>query len=130
MRLFANMSDVSGEEIDNLKIVEDLCSKKSSYDELKKEKDGLENTLETKIQEEYSKLSEKDIKLIVVEKKWLNFLTEQFEGEIEKISYELGDGVQSLVERYESTLPGLLNSVASLEKSVSSDLESMGFSWN
>lgn len=127
---FSSMKDVKGEEIENLALIEGVTQKKLEYDVLKKEKDELEKVLELEIQKKYTALDIEEIKDIVVKKKWIQFLTDQFENEIEKISYNLDEEVQLLVVRYENTLPNLIRSVKDLEEKVFSDLESMGYQWS
>ncbi len=77
----------------------------------------------------YPKLTEVEIKALVVDDKWLAALNAAIHGEMDRISQALTHGVKELAERYETPLPQMVSRVADLEKKVNGHLERMGFAW-
>ncbi|MBU1698568.1 MAG: N-6 DNA methylase, partial [Candidatus Eisenbacteria bacterium] len=97
--------------------------------ELKKQLKETEVALDTKAYAYYPKLSESDIKTLVVDDKWLATLDAAINGEMDRISRQLTQRVKELAERYETPLPQMVNRLAELEAKVNRHLEKMGFSW-
>jgi type I restriction enzyme M protein len=77
----------------------------------------------------YSKLTEDEVKTLVVDYKWLAALDAAIRDEVDRVSQELAQGVTVLAERYETTLPQLVAWIAELETKVDSHLARMGFTW-
>jgi type I restriction enzyme M protein len=77
----------------------------------------------------YPTLSEDEVKMLVVEDKWLTALTGAVSGEMDRISQALTQRVKELAERYETPLPQAANQVAELEQKVNQHLDKMGFLW-
>lgn len=96
----------------------------------KRELKEAEAELDEKAYRQYPKLTEKEIKTLVVEDKWLAALANAAHGEMEKVSQALTRRVKELAERYETPLPKLTDSVATLEEKVNAHLKKMGFSWH
>jgi type I restriction enzyme M protein len=97
---------------------------------LKKKLKEAEAALDAKAYAHYPKLSEDDIKTLVVDDKWLAALDAAIHGEMERISQALSRRVKELAERYETPLPQMVSRVAELEAKVNCHLERMGFAWN
>ncbi|MBN2685299.1 MAG: type I restriction-modification system subunit M [Pontiellaceae bacterium] len=83
--------------------------------------------LDAKAYAQYPKLTEDEIKTLVVDDKWLAALEAAVHGEMDRISQALTRRIKELAERYESPLPELTDRVAELEAKVSIHLERMGF---
>lgn len=77
----------------------------------------------------YPKLSTDEIKILVIEDKWLTAIQSAIQGEIDAISQRLTQRIKELAERYEYTLPALEQEVQALTKKVSVHLEKMGVVW-
>ena len=77
----------------------------------------------------YPKLTEEEVKTLVVDDKWLQALEKEIHGEMDRISQALTKRVKELAERYETPLPQLTRDVAALEKKVDKHLKKMGFTW-
>ena len=77
----------------------------------------------------YPKLTESEIKQLLVEDKWRASLQAAIEAEIERITQQLANRVKELEERYRATLPQLTQQVAALEAKVAAHLKSMGLEW-
>ncbi len=97
--------------------------------EAKKALKEAEADLDAKALAQYPKLTEADIKALVVDDKWMAAISNAIHGEMNRISQVLTQRVKELAERYETPLPQAMSRVAALEQSVSAHLEKMGFSW-
>ena len=75
----------------------------------------------------YAALSEKDIKRLVIEKKWFASLGSRLDGEMQRISQQLTLKVSALAERYAQTLPEIDAEIADLEAKVAAHLKQMGY---
>ena len=96
--------------------------------QLKRDLKEADADLDAKAYTQYPKLSEDEIKSLVVEDKWLSALAASIHGEMDRISQALTQRVKELAERYETPLPEHVRKVAELEKKVNSHLAKMGFS--
>ncbi|MCI0692873.1 type I restriction-modification system subunit M [candidate division KSB1 bacterium] len=97
--------------------------------EIKKKLKETEAGLDAKAYAQYPKLSEKEIKTLVVDDKWLAALEAAIHGEMDRISQALTQRVKELAERYATPLPHMTCRVAELEAKVNRHLERMGFVW-
>jgi len=103
-----------------------LCDEESDAKRAIKEADA---ELDQLAYAKYSKLTEAEIKMLVVEDKWLAAIAAAVHGEMERISQALTGRINELAERYETPLPQVASMVVALEKTVTAHLERMGFSW-
>jgi type I restriction enzyme M protein len=94
---------------------------------LKKRFKEAEAALDAQAYAHYAKLSEVEIKALVVDDKWLAALDAAIHGEMDRISQTLTRRVKELAERYEMPLPQLTERVAELEDKVNRHLQRMGF---
>jgi type I restriction enzyme M protein len=97
---------------------------------LKKQLKEAAADLDAKAYAKYPKLTEGEIKTLVVNDKWLDALDAAIHGEMDRISQALTQRVKELAERYETPMPRMVSRVAELEGKVNSHLEKMGFAWN
>lgn len=97
--------------------------------DLKKKIKVAEAELDAKAYAKYPKLTEVEIKSLVVDQKWLATLDSATHGELDRISQALTQRVKELVERYQSPLPEINKSVEALEAKVATHLKKMGFTW-
>ena len=86
-------------------------------------------TLDAKAYAHYPKLTEAEIKTLVVDDKWLAALDAAIHGEMDRVSQSLTQRVKELAERYETPLPQMTDRVHELEAKVNRHLERMGFAW-
>lgn len=77
----------------------------------------------------YPKLSDNDIKILLVKDKWQASLTNALVAEIEYVTQRLANRVKELEERYSATLPNLTKKVADLEVKVANHLKAIGLEW-
>lgn len=96
---------------------------------LKKQLREAEAALDALAYGHYPKLSEAEIKTLVVDDKWLAALAAALHGELDRVSQTLTRRVKELAERYATPLPQMVDNLAELEARVNRHLETMGFSW-
>lgn len=90
---------------------------------------AAQNALNEKIAARYPKLSEDEIKALVVDDKWLGALATDLQGELDRVSQSLTARIRQLAERYATPLPQLVDDVAALAARVEGHLEKMGAVW-
>jgi type I restriction enzyme M protein len=107
---------------------------KTAYNNERKAKKAVktaEKELDKQVIEQYRKLSEDEIRTLVVDDKWLPTVKSQIDGEVEAISRSLTQRVNELADRYDQAVFELDKEVATLEQKVNSHLEAMGVAvWN
>lgn len=86
--------------------------------------------LDDKLYEKYPELTEQEIKILVVDDKWMVSLRKDVNSELDRVSQRITHRIKELAERYKSPLPTLTDKVSELETKVNSHLERMGFTWN
>jgi type I restriction enzyme M protein len=84
--------------------------------ELKKKLKDAEADLDAKAYAHYPKLTEAEIKTLVVDDKWLAALDAAIHGEMDRISQSLTQRVKELAERYETPMPQMTDCVANWKK--------------
>jgi type I restriction enzyme M protein len=97
--------------------------------DLKKRLKTAEADLDAKAYAKYPELSEAEIKVLVVQDKWLPMLSEAVQGEMNRVNEQIGQRVRELGNRYETALPTMTKHSAYLESRLLQHLERMGFSW-
>jgi type I restriction enzyme M protein len=97
--------------------------------DLKKRLRDAEAALDAKAYAQYPKLTEVEIKTLVVDDKWIAALDAAIHGEMDRISQALTQRVKELAERYETPFPQMADRVAELEAKVNQHLVEMGFVW-
>ena len=85
--------------------------------------------LDAKLDAKYPKLTEDEIKTLVVDDKWLATLAGAVQDELDRVSQTLTGRIRQLAERYAITLPELTDEVATLASYVDDHLKKMGAVW-
>jgi type I restriction enzyme M protein len=88
-----------------------------------------QDALAEEVAAKYPKLTEDEVKTLVVDDKWHAALAAAVKGEIDRVSQTLGGRVRELAARYESPLPTLVDEVATLSTRVEGHLKKMRASW-
>lgn len=88
---------------------------------------AAKTVLDTKVVKQYAKLTDTEIKQLVVEDKWLAALKADVESELDRVSQGLTGRVKLLTERYAVPLPKLAADVETLSAKVDAHLKRMGF---
>jgi type I restriction enzyme M protein len=86
----------------------------------------VQDGLEAKIAAKYGKLSEAEIKTLVVDDKWLAQLAAGVQSELDRVSQALTGRIRQLAERYAAPLPQLTAEVDALAARVEEHLRKMG----
>ncbi|MBV5289848.1 type I restriction endonuclease subunit S [Pelodictyon phaeoclathratiforme] len=94
--------------------------------DMKKMLKEAEANLDALAYAKYPKLSEEEVKTLVVDDKWLATIAAAIHGEMDRISQNLTRRVKELAERYETPLPEVNSKVAELEARVTAHLKRMG----
>ncbi|MDO9212856.1 MAG: type I restriction-modification system subunit M [Methylococcales bacterium] len=121
----ATLKAANAEEIKVLKTYLKLIDQQA---DLSKKIKALSIELDNKALNHYSKLTEADIKQLVVDDKWMASIERSVKTEMERISQRLTQRIKELAERYETPLPEQTAEVDSLETKVMAHLANMGFS--
>lgn len=113
-------------ELDALKQAKGLLEAEAAH---KKTVKDTQAALDKKVLAHYPKLTEAEIKTLIVEDKWLATLQANIVAEIERVTQQLANRVKTLEERYAEPLPVLTQSVAVLSANVDAHLKKMGLQW-
>jgi type I restriction enzyme M protein len=97
--------------------------------ELKARIKKMEEDLDKRAYEKYPMLTEKDVKSIVANHKWLPAIEVTLQTELDRVSQQLMGRVKELVDRYDSPLPAIDKEVKVHEEKVNAHLKKMGFVW-
>ncbi len=106
----------------------------NKYTKLIKEEAGLKEKikidvleLDKKLYAKYKNLTEDEIKVLVVDDKWMLTIEKEVKGEMDRISHRLTGRIKELTDRYDKTLPQINLMVSEFESKVEAHLEKMGF---
>ncbi|HLQ25484.1 MAG TPA: class I SAM-dependent DNA methyltransferase [Acidiferrobacterales bacterium] len=86
-----------------------------------------QKVLDAKVAAKYPKLTEAEIKTLVVDDKWLATLATDVQTELDRVSQALTGRIKQLAERYATPLPKLTDEVAVLDAKAGEHLKRMGF---
>ncbi|MCL4315867.1 MAG: SAM-dependent methyltransferase, partial [Gammaproteobacteria bacterium] len=127
----ARLKEIKGDKDakDEAAVLNDWLKRNTEEADLKKRLKDAETDLDAKAYAHYPKLTEAEIKALVVDDKWLAALDKDIHGEMDRISQALTQRVKDLAERYETPLPKMVGRVTELEAKVNRHLEKMGFAW-
>jgi type I restriction enzyme M protein len=90
---------------------------------------AAQEDLDAKLDAKYPKLTEDEIKNLVVDDKWLPTVAASVQGELDRVSQTLTGRIRQLAERYATPLPQLADEVAALAACVGGHLKKMGAVW-
>jgi type I restriction enzyme M protein len=127
----ARLKEIRGdkEAQDEMELLTKFIELCESDSDIKKKLKDLDAALDKKSYDKYPKLSESDIKSLVIENKWMAALDVAVHGEMDRVNQSLTARVKELAERYESALPVLMSEASELENKVNQHLQKMGFKW-
>jgi len=97
--------------------------------ELKRRLKIAQERLMERVFQHYGRLTEDEIKTLVVDDKWLAKIAAAVEGELDRVSQTLTGRIRQLAERYAISLPQLTDEVATLASRVDEHLKKMGAVW-
>ena len=88
-----------------------------------------QDALDAKVLARYAKLTETEIKTLVIEDKWFASLHVSIEDEVERLTQRIVGRVKELEERYARPLPTLEQEVEAFSAKVEEHLKRMGLAW-
>ena len=97
--------------------------------EAKAKRKAAQEALDRKIDAKYPKLTEPEIKTLVVDDKWMAHLSAAAQDELDRVSQTLTGRIRQLAERYATPLPTLVDEVGVLTSRVGEHLRQMGAAW-
>jgi type I restriction enzyme M protein len=115
------------DEIAVLKSWMELAESETALKRAVKEQEAV---LDRLAYEHYPRLTEAEIKTLVVDDKWMAKIAAAVQGELDHISQTLTGRIRELAERYAMPLPQLTDEVATLASRVDEHLKTMGASWS
>ncbi len=127
----ARLKEIKGDKDakDEAAVLNDWLKLNDQESDLKKRLKDADAALDATAYAKYPKLTETEIKSLVVDDKWLAALDAAIHGEMDRVSQQLTQRVKELAERYETPLPHMAGLVTQLEAKVNRHLEKMGFVW-
>ena len=127
----ARLKEIKGDKDakDEVAVLNDWLNRNDQESDLKKRLKDAESAVDAAALAKYAKLTESEIKSLVVDDKWLATLDAAIHGEMDRVSQQLTQRVKELAERYETPLPQVTSRVAELEAKVNRHLEKMGLAW-
>lgn len=115
-------------DADEVALLKQLQQLFDAEDTAKKAAKEAQESLDMAVFAQYAKLSESDIKTLIVQDKWLASVQSAIEADIERITQQLANRVKELEERYAQPLPKLEADVLALSAKVAEHLKAMGLS--
>ena len=115
--------------VDELNVLKDYLKLIEKEAEVSKQITDNTQALNNKVLKKYAKLTEDEIKTLVVDDKWIPTLQQAINSEMERISQRLTNRIKELAERYEMPLPELDREVEELTAKVEGHLHRMGMAW-
>ena len=118
--------DDNDAEYDTLQHCLSLIDAKSKVDKAVKD---AQLALDTQVLAHYAKLTEDEIKTLVVGDKWFASIQSAIESEVQRVIQALARRVRELEERYAHRLPDLEQEVEAFSAKVDAHLQKMGVDW-
>jgi type I restriction enzyme M protein len=115
---------------DERAVLEGYADLLEQQSELKAKRKAAQDDLDKKIDAKYPKLTDVEIKTLVVDDKWMARLSTAVQGELDRVSQTLTGRVRELADRYATRLPKLAEEVETLTARVDGHLKKMGAVWN
>ena len=112
---------------DDIKILKEWLALSDKKDKLNKLLKQKRSELTDAVVAKYAALTGDDIKMLVVDRKWLASIICSSEALMQSVTHRIATDVAALAERYETTLSDLAQNVSSYEDEVNGYLKEMGF---
>ena len=121
----ARIKEIKGdkEAKDELEVLQQYLKLFDMQAKMKKKVTDAQGALDKAVFAKYPELTEKEIKILVVDDKWQATLEGNIKAEIERVRQQLAGRVKVLDERYAETLPELEMEVENWANKVEEDLQ-------
>lgn len=128
----ARLKDITLDEeaVEERKILGDYSALLNEIAETKGSLKTAQEALEAKAAAKYGSLTEDEIKILVVNDKWLAELAADVKSELNRVSQALTGRIRELAARYAVPLPQLIKDVKTLTACVEEHLKKMGAIWS
>ena len=123
-------SNEKGEYLEDIQLISTYIGLYTEVAALKKELKVKHAEFDEATLAKFKTLTEAEVRILVVEDKWLASLQAAIQTEIDAISQRLTSRIKELAERYENTLGELDNQTKTTEDKVNAHLEDMGLVWS
>ncbi len=114
---------------DEIKVLKECKKLLANEAKAKKELKDATDELNLEVFKKYPTLSIEDIKMIVIEDKWLKYISKQIDEEVNRVTTSLANRIKTLEERYKEPLKTIEGDVNVLSSKVEEHLKAMGLSW-
>jgi len=128
----ARIKEVEGdaEFADELNVLKEYLALIEKENDTNSRVKDAQKELEAKVAAQYGKLTEDEIKTLVVDDKWLATIAAAVQGELDRVSQTLTGRIRELAERYATPLPQFTKELETLAARVDGHLKKMGAVWN
>jgi len=125
----ARLKEIKGDadSADERKVLNDYLALIEKEAETSAKVNDAQEALLAKVVAQYGKLTEDEIKVLVVSDKWLATIAAAVQEELDRVSQTLTGRIRQLAERYATPLPQATGQVATLAARVDEHLIKMGF---
>lgn len=129
--LSKRIMEIKGNESysDELTILKTYLTLMDSETNIKKIIKSANKELDIKVTDKYKELTEKEVRELVVDDKWIPHMLNDISSEMERVSHTLTTRIKELAQRYKSTLGELEKEVKDCQTKVEEHLKRMGFVW-
>ena len=114
---------------DERKVLKAYAALLEKQSDTKSDRKAAQEDLDAKLDAKYPKLTEAEVKTLVIDDKWMTHLAAAVDDELDRVSQALTGRVRELAERYATPLPALVAEVATLSTRVDAHLKRMGATW-
>ena len=104
--------------------------KRKKINEIKKEIKEKHQVLDDLILNKYAKINQKEIKQIVINQKWLNYLENKIIEHVEIVLNNLVIDLIKIIERYKYPLSEIESKTNAQSQKVKNNLKDLGFKWD
>ena len=120
-------NEPDSEDFADLRIIRSYLDGLELAEAAKAEKTERQAALDAMVVAQYAKLSEAEVKALLVEDKWLAQVRGDVLAEVDRVSQALAGRIKVLAERYATPLPKLAEDLDVLSARVAAHLKRMGF---
>jgi type I restriction enzyme M protein len=127
----ARMKDIKGDvdAADERKVLKDYLALAEKEVDASAKLRAVQDDLMGKVGAKYGKLTEDEVKALVVDDKWMAALAAAVQGELDRVSQTLTGRIRQLADRYATPLPQIITDVQALSAKVDAHLKKMGATW-
>lgn len=117
------------EAADERQVLEAYATLLEQQAEINKRAKDAQKALDEQVVNQYGRLTEAEVKTLVVDEKWLTALRGEVTGEMDRVSQALTGRIKQLTERYAAPLQHIMGETAELNAKVEAHLQKMGLVW-